>query len=290
MLRTQEIGEKTVEWHQDPIYTQHLNPYILPSDMNVLSERIVNVWIPLCDVVENQAPLRLIEASHKNGIFPHTDISASSNKYHVPIFGLRDPWLTKFGLAQRSIPISSGNVIYFNHTIIHGSSPNMGKQNRWSLDLRFIDSSVNTFRPSSGFSTNLTVEDWIRVNSVPSLSQTPLISNYSKNCYVEDSSDKLEWFQSKYCQSHIFNCIRPKSFPRLDSDMAIRCQSGTPLKTYDYNSLGECLRTYKHKPKILFAGESVTRGLHTDFIRIVKNSLNYYTPKNAGQKKDVFFS
>ena len=103
MLRAQEQNEKVVEWHQDPIYTQFFNPFSKSSEMKSYHENTLNVWVPLCDVSIDQAPLRVALGSHKYGVLPHSDISDKSSGF--PIFSLRDPWLSHYAWKQKSLEV-----------------------------------------------------------------------------------------------------------------------------------------------------------------------------------------
>jgi len=275
MLRGQEQNEKVVEWHQDPVYTQFLNPLSEKKSMKEYLKSTLNVWVPLCDVSINQAPLRVAIGSHKYGIVPHYDIS-DKNISSAPVFSLRDPWFSRYAWKQESLPVRAGSAIFFNHTLAHTSTPNRNHRIRWSLDLRFESALQNSFRKSPGFSSQISLKSWMDADTVPPLSDLRQRRKRHENCYSSDANPgMLLWEERFECNEQIHNCIRPANFDKIESRLILSCKNGEVLKTFNQSSLSQCFTDYGHKPSILFAGESVTRGIFEDFLRILHNSMRY---------------
>jgi len=288
MLRAQERQKKVVEWHQDPIYTQNLNPYAKISDIDEYIKKTVNVWLPLCDVSIDQSPLRVAVSSHKYGIFPHLDISDEVDDSNSQVFSLRNPWLSRYAQDQKDLPIRAGSAIFFNHTLAHTSSENRSNRIRWSLDLRFVAANIPSFRNSPGFSAFTKLESWLRTNSVPPLSESERIKNIisERSCYSGKNASVM-WVRQYLCNGEVHNCIRPSNFDKLNSQFSLRCRDSKSLKTYNQTLLFSCFEEYRHKPSILFAGESVTRGLFKDFMRIILNSMKYEISDMIGNITDI---
>lgn len=284
MLRAQEQNKKVVEWHQDPIYTQFLNPFFKKSDMKEYLENTLNVWVPLCDVLHDQAPLRVASGSHEYGVLPHSDISDKSSS-DFPVFSLRDPWLSRYAGKQKSLQVKAGSAIFFNHTLAHTSTPNRNHRIRWSLDLRFESETAQSFRRSSGFSAQISLKSWLDADSVPPLSESQrhMGKNISNNCYADDfDSGALVWVKGFPCDYQIHNCIRPASLEKLQSNLGLLCRNGAALRTFDQSAFSNCFADYRHKLSVLFAGESVTRGIFEDFLRIISDSMQY-APSRKGK-------
>ena len=87
----------------------------------------INVWLALCDVTDDLAPLQIVPKS------------ANQTRGHVVNeFGQQE--IAGIGDAPcllERIPVQRGEAIMFSPTLIHFSAPNTTDLVRWSIDFRF---------------------------------------------------------------------------------------------------------------------------------------------------------
>lgn len=87
----------------------------------------VNVWVALCDVTEELAPLQIVPGSgrslrrHVENEYQQFEVEGFDETREVP----------------EKIPVKYGEVIFFSPRSLHYSAPNLTNMVRWSLDFRF---------------------------------------------------------------------------------------------------------------------------------------------------------
>lgn len=109
-----------VPYHQDISYSPE-NPYQ------------VSAWLALEDVPEDAGPLEVIPESHKEPIKQAVDFW--SPEYEP------DPSLKKRALK---LPLSAGDVVFFDSSLWHGSSENLARKPRYAIVTRWI---TQTWQP-----------------------------------------------------------------------------------------------------------------------------------------------
>lgn len=113
-------------WHQDSLYL-------------LGSENAVTLWIPFQDVNLESGTIQVIPGSHKRGIYPFKRISDKVIAPYVP-FLQRDLSLD-YDVTETPLTITAarGDVVIFKQMLLHRSTPNLGKQIRWTTQLRITD-------------------------------------------------------------------------------------------------------------------------------------------------------
>lgn len=113
-------------WHQDSLYL-------------LGSQNAVTLWIPFQDVNLESGTIQVIPGSHKRGIYPFKRISDKVIAPYVP-FLQRDLSLDHdVTETPETITAERGDVIVFQQMLLHRSTPNHGKQIRWTTQLRITD-------------------------------------------------------------------------------------------------------------------------------------------------------
>lgn len=113
----------------------HLPPH---QDWSFVSEKInwsLNMWSPLADVNAQNGNMKMIPGSHN---FMHT----------IRGFNTKDQYLHQKELLENlaiDIPMKKGELIFFFHGIIHGSTKNMNNEERVSIGLSVKEKSKPTF-------------------------------------------------------------------------------------------------------------------------------------------------
>jgi len=96
---------------------------------------MVTAWVPLHDIDENNAPLRVLPCSHQCGLQKHC-VSRTSKEVHLPDEAIsRIVALT--GIAPLDLPMRRGDVLLLHPWLVHSSAPNHADRIRFSFDLRF---------------------------------------------------------------------------------------------------------------------------------------------------------
>lgn len=118
-------------FHQDISYSPH-SPYQFSA------------WIALTDVPLESGPLEIIAGSHKGVIEPAVDFWVPNHK---------NVGLKKKGLRQK-LPVQSGDLIFFDSCLWHGSGANKSSNERFALVTRwktksFIKPFIPSFQPRS---------------------------------------------------------------------------------------------------------------------------------------------
>ncbi len=100
----------------------HQDAALWPDNPNDL-----NVWIALCDVGEDLAPLQIVPGTgailrpHVENQYKQFEVAGFDEAREIP----------------RKIPLSRGEALLFSPRLIHYAAPNLTDTVRWSLDFRF---------------------------------------------------------------------------------------------------------------------------------------------------------
>lgn len=137
-------------WHQDSLYL-------------LGSANAVTLWVPFQDVNLQSGTIQVIPGSHKRGIYPFKRISDKVIAPYVP-FLQRDLSLDwDVTEAPETITASRGDVVIFKQMLLHRSTPNLGKQIRWTTQLRVTDLADPEYRRQrfpTGDRTNIFYVDY----------------------------------------------------------------------------------------------------------------------------------
>ncbi len=120
-------------WHQDSVY--------LLGSFNA-----VTVWIPLQEVNHRMGTIQVIPGSHKAGLAPFKRISDKAVAPYVPMLQ-RDIALDR-EVKEEPVTITAnrGDIVVFKQMLLHRSTPNLGGQVRWTVQLRVTDLSDPEYR------------------------------------------------------------------------------------------------------------------------------------------------
>lgn len=102
-----------IPYHQDISYSPE-NPYQ------------VSAWLALQDVPEDAGPLEIIPGSHKELLKPAVDFWSPEYK--------PDPTLK---IRAIKLPLSAGDVVFFDSSLWHGSSENVASASRYAIVTRW---------------------------------------------------------------------------------------------------------------------------------------------------------
>ena len=120
----------SVEWHQERF---NIDTYA-PGMRNEPDgwKNFLQVYVALdCHTLENGC-LRIIPNSHKEGILEHEDIVNSTLGHKRRVTSKEMSRIhTKYGILN--VIMSKGDVLFFNHGLVHGSSANVSHLPRKSV-------------------------------------------------------------------------------------------------------------------------------------------------------------
>ena len=114
-------------WHQDSQYYNTL------TDVPTHRVHITTLWIPLVDVTEANGCLWVIPGSHKWGIIKGERDELGNMRSAINVEDRGTP---------RAIHMKKGDVLFFSGLCYHSSKLNLTDTARWSIDHRYIATSV----------------------------------------------------------------------------------------------------------------------------------------------------
>ena len=127
-----------VEWHQEvfnfDIYAPGLN-------INQYWHNFIQVFIAIDDHQEDNGCLQVFEGSHKEGVLDFDDIVNinGSHKRRVKPKTL-DKLVKRYQIKK--LEMKSGDVLFFNHLLVHGSPSNMSSESRLSALIQFYNNKL----------------------------------------------------------------------------------------------------------------------------------------------------
>jgi hypothetical protein len=177
--KTPQTQNHDVPWHQDSGYLEACADQTL----------IVTAWIPLLDSNEKNGCLEMIPNVHKqNKVGPHK--GCWENTWYI--YMTKEDTQDAFGVDVEKdavlCRVPYGGMLLFNNLLPHRSLPNLSNEIRWSLDLRWQDSSLPT-----GFSVKPPI--LLRHNDKPDLvPDWDTFDNCDRHVVVEKS--RQDWFDT----------------------------------------------------------------------------------------------
>jgi len=122
-----------VEWHQEVF---NIDTYAPGSNINDSSwEDFLQVYIALDPHTLENGCLKVIPNSHKLGLLPHEDIINTflNHKRRIPYDVMNQIYKTN---GIKNLIMERGDVLFFNHRFIHGSSSNNSPYQRRAIVLQ----------------------------------------------------------------------------------------------------------------------------------------------------------
>lgn len=145
------------EWHQEIFNVDTYAPGAKKKDW----KKFAQIFIPLDDQNVTNGGLKIIPKSHLEGILPYEDFVNSnlSHKRKVKIKTL-EKLNKKYGVLD--LDLKAGDVLIFNHLLVHSSPKNMTSKERISLVLQAQSFSMKkddkVFQKATGFRRSFTIE------------------------------------------------------------------------------------------------------------------------------------
>lgn len=127
-----------VEWHQE---TFNFDIYASGLNINKNWHKFIQVFIAIDEHKKDNGCLQVFEGSHKEGVLAYEDIVNinGSHKRRVKSEDL-DKLDKKYKIKK--IEMKSGDVLFFNHFLVHGSSSNLSSKSRLSALMQFYDNKL----------------------------------------------------------------------------------------------------------------------------------------------------
>ncbi|XP_033734117.1 uncharacterized protein LOC117323176 [Pecten maximus] len=126
--KTPQNEATTVPWHQDCAYLDTDSYKVLQP----------TAWIPLVDADERNGCMQVIHKGHKTGLVGNHQCCYGGTWYVMLDENEMERTLDADIPGDiRTCPVPYGGMLLLNNVIPHRSLPNMTKEIRWSLDLRF---------------------------------------------------------------------------------------------------------------------------------------------------------
>ena len=169
-----------VEWHQEAF-----NFDIYASGLNVKKDwrNFIQVFIAIDNHEKDNGCLQVFEGSHKKGILDFEDIVNinGSHKRRVKAKVL-EKLIKKHPI--RNIEMKSGDVLFFNHLLVHGSPSNISSKSRLSALMQLYSKNLKfnkkPFNDYSNFRAKF-VEDYF-ISSIEKVTDyKKKLADFSKN-------------------------------------------------------------------------------------------------------------
>lgn len=123
-------------WHQDAPYWAHACPHL---------DRLCNVMLALEDADEENGCLQVQRGSHRAGILPGRNGGGRLD----PLF-TADEYLRPD--RELLVPLSAGDLFFFDPFLVHGSDANGSSRSRRALVLTYQPGGFPRFRGTSAYS------------------------------------------------------------------------------------------------------------------------------------------
>ncbi len=147
-----------VEWHQEVF---NIDTYAPGANTNDNSwKNFLQIYIALDPHTLENGCLKIIPNSHKLGLLPHEDIINTflNHKRRIPFDVMNRIYKTN---GIKNLIMDRGDVLFFNHRFIHGSSSNNSPFQRRAIVLQArkeIKRDEEKFKQESFFRKNFVIE------------------------------------------------------------------------------------------------------------------------------------
>tara|TARA_R110000851_G_scaffold278575_1_gene431638 strand:- start:11399 stop:12193 length:795 start_codon:yes stop_codon:yes gene_type:complete len=156
----------SIEWHQEVFNIDSYAPGYSKDDW----KGFLQIYIALEKQDLDNGCLRIFPGSHKEGFLPHEDAINEhfSHKRRVPFDVLQD-LEKKYGL--HNCELNPGDVLFFNHLLVHGSASNASSRSRKAIVLQgrsdIKEKNDEIFEKESQYRTNFVIDGLTdRINSL----------------------------------------------------------------------------------------------------------------------------
>tara|TARA_B110000971_G_C20015662_1_gene503800 strand:- start:1386 stop:2078 length:693 start_codon:yes stop_codon:yes gene_type:complete len=124
-------------------FTPHQDNYFVEANEN----DFCSAWIALVDVNVENGCLYGFKNSHKLGMLPRIK-SAISDDENQDVNAYSEISVVPEGLELINLPVKKGSVVFIHGSFVHGSLPNLGSYNRYTLLCTYIKKDT-FFRPGN---------------------------------------------------------------------------------------------------------------------------------------------
>lgn len=156
----------SIEWHQEVFNIDSYAPGYSKDDW----KGFLQIYIALEKQDLDNGCLRIFPGSHKEGFLPHEDAINEhfSHKRRVP-FDVLQGLEKKYGL--HNCELNPGDVLFFNHLLVHGSASNASSRSRKAIVLQgrsdIKEKNDEIFEKESQYRTNFVIDGLTdRINSL----------------------------------------------------------------------------------------------------------------------------
>lgn len=170
-----ELIGSGVEWHQEIF---NINTYS-PGQTYKDYKKFMQIFIALDDQDEKNGCLKIIPQSHKLNKVEHQDIIGDNLGHKRRV----EPNLLKKIVKKKGIknvPLKTGDALFFNHLLIHGSPTNYSQLPRKSIVLQARVNSLikknNIFVKETKFRTNFIIKHFQK--KIKSLSKKNIYKDF----------------------------------------------------------------------------------------------------------------
>ena len=127
-----------VEWHQEAFNIKTYAPGYTAKDC---LKNFTQIFIPLDNQNSKNGGLKIIPCSHKEDLLPYENFINSNlgHKRRVKVETL-NKLFEKYGVLD--LDFKAGDVLVFNHLLVHGSSNNLTNKDRKSIVLQCQSGSI----------------------------------------------------------------------------------------------------------------------------------------------------
>jgi hypothetical protein len=150
-----------VEWHQEVFNMEIYAPGV---DKKKHWNKFIQIFIAIDSQNRENGCLRVFDKSHKAGILDYEDI-VNINCSHKRRVSINDLERINSNYKILDIELEKGDIMFFNHLLVHGSQSNNSSSSRISALLQFYEKSlsfdISNFHKYKNFRRKF-VENWLR--------------------------------------------------------------------------------------------------------------------------------
>jgi ectoine hydroxylase-related dioxygenase (phytanoyl-CoA dioxygenase family) len=166
-----------VEWHQEIFNINTFAPGTMKKDW----KNFLNIYIALEKQDIENGCLKVFKGSHKLGILPHDDIiNEHLNHKRQVKYDLLEKINKKFELFNCNM--NQGDILIFNHKLIHGSGSNASSRSRKSIVMqarsKISPKRIDIFNKETKYRSNFAISKM--KEKIISLSKNNIYKDFNK--------------------------------------------------------------------------------------------------------------
>lgn len=127
-----------VEWHQEVF---NMDMYAPGLSKKHDWRKFLQVFISIDEHDKENGCLKVFEGSHREGVLKYEDI-LGSNLTHKRRVSFKELEKLKKKYKIKDIIMKPGDLLFFNHLLVHGSSKNISNKSRLSALIQFYDPKI----------------------------------------------------------------------------------------------------------------------------------------------------